>query len=68
MKKSKARNFKFWYEIHSGNQMATDVMNEEEALQWLRGNQQNIVAIQVIENMTKVEAMSYVRRNVDYDE
>lgn len=60
-KKQLTSRIKFWYEIKSGSQLATDFMNVEEAGNWVNKNQQNIVGIQIIERMSKSEAMSYLK-------
>lgn len=54
--------FKFWYEVHSGNQLMTEFMDSEEAGTWVKTCQMNIVAIQIVERMSKQEAMNYIRR------
>lgn len=57
-----ASQFKFWYEIKSGSQMATEFMNIEEAEAWLHSAQQIIVGIQIIERISKAEALNYLKR------
>jgi hypothetical protein len=52
--------FKFWFETKSGNQMMTEFMDQGEATLWLRTNQQHIVGMQIIERMSREEAMRYV--------
>jgi len=63
-KKHYTTRFKFWYEIKSGSQLATEFMNLEEAASWIKTNHQNIVGIQVIERMSNEEALKYLKVNM----
>jgi hypothetical protein len=56
-----AAKFKFWYEIKSGSQLATEFMNINEASDWLLANQQVIVGIQIIERMSKDEVLKIIK-------
>lgn len=53
--------FKFWCEIKSGSQIATEFMNIDQASEWLQSVQQNIVGMQVIETMSREEAVDVLK-------
>lgn len=53
--------YKFWYATNSGCIVMTDIMGEEEALEWLEGNSQHITCFQVTERMTRVEVLKLMQ-------
>jgi len=67
-RKLEARSFRFWYETNSSSVIATEVMGEAEALEWLASNQQLITSMLISERMTSKEAYVLLNRSDDEDD
>ena len=61
------RNFKFWYETNSGSVVMTEIMTEDDAIEWLANNEQPITGMLFSERMSSKQAYALIKPEVTDD-